>query len=223
MEHEARWGRVDDYLSGLLLPADATLDSVRASAAVAGMPDIHVAPTQGMMLHLLARAVRAERILEIGTLAGYSTICLARALPDHGRLVTLEIDPMRALVAETNLASAGVAGKSEIRVGPAAASLAALHAEGSAPFDLVFIDADKPNNPVYFEWSLRLTRPGSVIIIDNVVRDGEVIDASSTDESVIGVRRVLEMIAREPRVRASALQTVGAKGHDGFLLALVTG
>jgi len=185
------------------------------------LPDIAVAPNQGKMLNLFARLIGAKRILEIGTLGGYSTIWLARALPEDGRLVTCEYNPKHADVAERNIARAGLAKKVEIRIGPALHSLPLLQAQEHPPFDLVFIDADKQNNANYVQWALKLTRPGSLIIVDNVVRGGRVIDADSQDEMVDGVRRMNELLAAEPRLDATAIQTVGTKGYDGFALALV--
>lgn len=214
---------IDAYLNELLVCEDEPLRAAVEASQAAGLPAIQVAANQGKLLHLLARLQRAERILEIGTLGGYSTIWLARALPPTGRLVTLELSPAHAQVARENLARAGVAGQVEVRVGPAVATLAQLAAEGAGPFDLVFIDADKPGYADYLEWSLRLSRPGTLIIADNVVRKGEIINADSPDPNVRGMRRFLELLARERRVSATALQTVGSKGHDGLALALVLG
>lgn len=211
------WTAVDDYIAGHLLGEDPMLAGALAANAAAGLPDIDVSPPQGRMLQLMARMMGARRILEIGTLGGYSTICLARALPEDGRLVTLEIDPHRAAVARANLGRAGVAEKVELIVGPAIDSLATL--EG--PFDFVFIDADKKSNSVYLRESIRLSRPGTAILVDNVVREGAVLDAGSEDELVIGTRALFEAVAAEPRLTATALQTVGMKKWDGFLLALV--
>jgi len=218
-----RWTAVDRYFADLLLPADEALDAALESAARAGLPAIHVSPLQGRLLELLARAQGARRILEIGTLAGYSTIWMARALPPGGRLVTLEADARHAGVASENLARAGLAEVVELRLGPALETLPRLAAEGAGPFDLVFIDADKPSYPEYLEWSLRLTRPGSLIVADNVVREGKVVDAASTDPNVLGTRRFNERLAAEPRLRATAVQTVGTKGYDGFAIAVVVG
>jgi len=215
------WTAVDQYLSDLLLPPDAALDNALAASVAAGLPAISVSPIQGKLLHLLARMCRAERILEIGTLGGYSTIWLARALPPHGKLVTLEIDPHHAAVAQANFDRAGLADRVQLRVAAARETLAQLASERVAPFDLVFIDADKPSAPEYFAASLQLTHPGSLIIVDNVVREGAVIDAASSDENVQGVRRLLRNIGSESRVTATTLQTVGLKGYDGFVLALV--
>ncbi|WEO93553.1 O-methyltransferase [Streptomyces sp. FXJ1.172] len=216
------WTAVDDYFNGLLVPEDDALLSAAGDGDSAGLPPIQVAPNQGKLLNLLARIRGARRILEIGTLGGYSTIWLARALPDDGRLVTLESDPHYAAVAAANIARAGLDHVVDIRVGRAQDSLPLLAAEEAGPFDLVFIDADKPANPEYLKWSLELTRPGSVIVGDNVVRDGAVTDAASDDPRVQGVRRFTELIAEHPKLAATTLQTVGSKGYDGFTLALVT-
>ena len=214
---------IDRYLSSLLAPHDDALDAALSSSTAAGLPEIQVSPTHGKLLHLLARLQNARAILEIGTLGGYSAIWLARALAPGGKLITLEFDPKHAEVARANIARAGLADRVEIRVGAALEALSKLEAEKAGPFDLVFIDADKVNNPHYFEWALKLTKRGSLIIIDNVVREGSVLDAKSADPSVQGTRRALEMIAAEPRVTATAIQTIGLKGHDGFAIALVTG
>ncbi|MGJ5755965.1 putative O-methyltransferase YrrM [Streptomyces puniciscabiei] len=216
------WTAVDDYFNALLVPEDDALLSAAGDSDAAGLPAIQVAPNQGKLLHLLARIRGARRILEIGTLGGYSTIWLARALPDDGRLVSLESDPHYAAVATANIARAGLDHIVDIRVGRAQDTLPVLAAEEAGPFDLVFIDADKPSNPEYLEWALRLSRPGSVIVGDNVVREGAVTDADSDDPRVQGVRRFTELIAGHPRLTATTLQTVGSKGYDGFTLALVT-
>ncbi|HEV2104913.1 MAG TPA: O-methyltransferase [Candidatus Eisenbacteria bacterium] len=216
------WTEVDGYLAGLLAPADPALAAALAASEAAGLPAIQVTAAQGKFLHLLARACGARAILEVGTLGGYSTIWLARALPPGGRLITLEMDPKHADVARANLARAKLSELVELRLGRALDTLPQLAAERRGPFDLVFIDADKPNIPEYFAASLRLCRPGSWIVVDNVVRGGEVADAASADPSVQGVRRFLAQLAAEPRVSATALQTVGGKGYDGFALALVT-
>ena len=213
------WDAVDGYYSGLLVGDDAALDAALEASDTAGLPQIAVSPNQGKLLHLIARTRGARRILEVGTLGGYSTIWLARALPPDGDLVTLEYEPRHAEVARANLARAGFADRAEVRVGAALDTLATL--EG--PFDLVFIDADKPNNPAYFRHALRLTRPGSVIIVDNVVRGGRVADPDNTDPAVTGTRALADLLAAEPSVDATAIQTVGAKGYDGFVFALVTG
>ena len=216
------WSAVDAYLAGALVGTDPALDeAVRASDA-AGLPQIQVPPNQGKLLHLLARFGNARSILEIGTLGGYSTIWLARALPPEGRLISLEIDPAYAEVARANIARAGLAEIVEIRVGRALETLPVLATEGAGPFDLVFIDADKPSNPEYFTWALELARPGSLIVVDNVVREGAIVDEGSDDPAVQGVRLLNELMAAEPRVSATAIQTVGSKGHDGFAVALVT-
>jgi len=216
------WTAVDRYLQAQLMPHDAALEQALADSDAAGLPAIHVSPLQGKFLHLLARLVGAKRVLEIGTLAGYSTIWLARALPAGGRVVTLEAEPRHAEVARRNLARASVADRVEIRIGPALETLPKLHAGNAGPFDLVFIDADKPGMPQYLEWSIRLARPGTAILADNVVRDGKVVNAASDDANVQGARRLFEKLAAEGRVSATALQTVGAKGYDGFALAIVT-
>ncbi|WP_158887844.1 O-methyltransferase [Amycolatopsis anabasis] len=214
-----RWTAVDDYFTTRLLPEAPDLEGVLTASTEAGLPEISVSPAQGKLLNLLARMVGAKSILEIGTLGGYSTIWLARALPADGRLVTLEAEPKHAEVARKNLEKAGVSERVDIRVGQALDTLPGL----SGPFDLTFIDADKPNNPGYFRWALEYSRPGSVIVVDNVVRAGAVADPSNTSAAIRGVREVHDLIATEPRVDATALQTVGVKGYDGFTLALVTG
>lgn len=215
------WTKVDDYICDQLVSRDDALTAALRDSKAAGLPDIAVAANQGKMLNLIARLMGAKRILEIGTLGGYSTIWLARALPDDGRLVTCEFSPKHAEVATGNIARAGLAAKVDIRVGPALSTLPLLQAEQQQPFDLVFIDADKQNNANYVQWALKLTRPGSLIIIDNVVRNGKVIEAESGDEMVEGVRRMNAFIAAEPRLDATAIQTVGSKGYDGFTMALV--
>lgn len=217
-----QWTAVDEYLAEQLLAPDDVLDEVLRASAAAGLPAINVSPTQGKFLHLLARIQGARTVLELGTLGGYSTIWLARALPMVGSLVTLESDPMHADVARANLARAGVAHLVELRLGSALETLPQLVAEGRGPFDLIFIDADKQSIPEYFRWALRLARRGSVIVVDNVIRKGAVIDPTSEDASVQGVRRFNEMLKTEPRVSVTAIQTVGSKGYDGFALALVT-
>ena len=216
-----QWTAVDRYLADLLVPADPALDAALADSAAHGLPAINVSPPQGKLLHLLARVHGARNILEVGTLGGYSAIWLARALPPGGRLVTLESDRKHAEVARANLDRAGLAHVVELRLGRALDTLPRLAAEGRGPFDLLFIDADKPSTPDYFTWALKLSRPGSLIVVDNVVRKGAVADPASTDPNVLGVRRCLEMMAAEPRVTATAIQTVGGKGYDGFAVALV--
>jgi predicted O-methyltransferase YrrM len=217
-----QWTAVDRYLTGLLVPPDPALDEALRASAAAGLPAINVSPTQGKLLHLLARVHGARTILEVGTLGGYSTIWLARALPPGGRLVTLESDPKHADVARTNIERAGLADAVELRLGPALETLPQLAAENRGPFDLTFIDADKPSTPEYFAWALKLSRRGSLIVVDNVVRKGAVADPANDDPNVRGVRRFLEQLAAEPRVSATAIQTVGGKGYDGFALAVVT-
>ncbi|WP_406001158.1 O-methyltransferase [Streptomyces sp. NBC_00829] len=216
------WNAVDRYVTDLLVPADEALTAALAASDAAGLPSIAVAPNQGKLLHLLARIQGARSVLEIGTLGGYSTIWLARALPEDGRLISLEYSPAHADVARANLARAGLDKIAEVRTGAALTTLPKLVAEpGAGPFDLVFIDADKENNPRYVEWALKLTRPGSVIVVDNAVRGGAVADAQTTDPAIVGTREMYELVAREPRLDATAVQTVGTKGHDGFLLARV--
>ena len=215
------WTSVDQYYSDVLVKQDQALDAALRDSDAAGLPPINVTPNQGKFLHLMARICGARAILEIGTLGGYSTIWLARALPDGGRLVTLEAEPRHADVARANIARAGLADRVEVRVGRALDTLPQLEADGVGPFDLVFIDADKPSNPDYVEWALKITRTGSVIIVDNVVRDGAVADSASEDSAVLGVRRMNELIAADQRLTATAIQTVGSKGYDGILVALV--
>jgi predicted O-methyltransferase YrrM len=218
---EAKWSLVDAYMVNKLVPFDAVLQATLTENTRAGLPAHDVSPAQGKFLHLLARVLGVKRVLEIGTLGGYSTIWLARALPPEGRIVTLELDPHHAEVAERNLAKAGLATRVDLRVGPALESLPRLAAEGAERFDLIFIDADKPNNSAYLDWAMKLSRPGTVIIGDNVVRNGAVIDAGSTDDRVRGVRAFFDQMAADPRLDATALQTVGSKGWDGFVFALV--
>jgi predicted O-methyltransferase YrrM len=220
---ETQWTDVDRYITDLLIGPDAALDGAIEASVAAGLPAIAVAPNQGKLLHLLARMQHARSILEVGTLGGYSTIWLARALVTGGRVVTLELDPRHAAVAADNIARAGLDDVVEIRVGPAIDALPQLEREGYAPFDLVFIDADKQSIPEYFQWALRLSRVGSLIIVDNVVRGGAVVDAASNDANVQGVRRFNEMLAHEGRVSATTIQTVGSKGYDGLAFVLVTG
>ena len=217
------WTAVDRYLNDLLVPRDAALEAALTTSTEAGLPPIAVSPLQGKFLHLLARMQQARAILEIGTLGGYSTICLARALPGDGRLITLELEAKHAEVARKNFARAGLAEKIELRLGRAVESLMKLAAEKAGPFDFIFIDADKAGIPEYFDWSLKLSHPGTAIVVDNVVRKGEVANAASTDAAVLGVRRFNEALAREKRVSATTIQTVGGKGYDGFTLAIVNG
>ncbi|GAA3072205.1 O-methyltransferase [Streptomyces glomeratus] len=215
------WDDVDAYFTSLLAPADEVLTETLRDSEAAGLPPINVAPNQGKLLQLFARIQGARRILEIGTLGGYSTIWLGRALPADGRLITLEYDAKHAEVARRNLSRAGLDKITEVRVGPALESLPKLAEERQDPFDLVFIDADKANNVHYVEWAVKLTRPGSLIVVDNVVRGGRVTDADSDDPSVRGTRAALELIANHPKLAGTAVQTVGSKGHDGFALARV--
>ena len=216
------WTAVDQYISDTLVPADPALEAALLASNKAGLPAINVAPNQGKLLHLLARLRQARRILEVGTLGGYSTIWLARALPADGRLVTLELDSRYADVARANFARAGLTDRIDLHVGLATVGLARLVSNRCEPFDLVFIDADKAGTADYFASALKLSCRGTVIIVDNVVRNGAVIDSASTDASVIGIRRFNEAVAAEPRVTATAIQTVGVKGYDGFALLLVT-
>jgi predicted O-methyltransferase YrrM len=220
---QERWSAVDEYLGELLVGSDAALEAALDHSKASGLPLHQVSPNQGKLLHLLARLRGARSILEIGTLGGYSTIWLARALPPGGRLVTLEVEPAHAEVARANLARAGLGEVAEVRVGPALETLPALVAEGRGPFDVIFIDGDKPSSAEYFAWALELSSVGSLIIADNVVRGGAVVDPRSDDARVQGVRRLLELLAAEPGVSATAIQTVGSKGYDGFAIALVTG
>jgi len=218
---DERWAAVDGYLTELFGGEDEVLTEAVAAGRAAGLPDIQVSPEQGRLLQVLARSVPARSVLEIGTLAGYSTIWLARALPKDGRMVTLEAEPKHAEVARANFKRAGLAETVEVRVGPAAETLAKLAAAGAGPFDLVFIDADKPGYADYLSWALKLTRPGSLIVADNVVRNGAIADPGNQDPNVVGVRQYIELVAAEPRLTASVLQTVGAKGYDGLSIAVV--
>ena len=216
-----QWTAVDRYITDLFVPADAALDAALAASSAAGLPAINVAPNQGKLLNLLARTVGVRKILEIGTLGGYSTIWLARALPSGGRLITLEADPKHAEVARANIARAGLDGLVDLRLGKALDTLPQLTAK--APFDLIFIDADKTGYSDYLGWSLKLSRPGTLIVADNVVRKGAVADPASLDANVQGVRRFNELLAAEPRVSATVIQTVGSKGYDGLAMAVVIG
>jgi predicted O-methyltransferase YrrM len=222
-EQEDEWDAVDRYLADRLLPRDDALEETLAANVAADLPAIDVSPLQGRLLEIIVRMLGARRILEIGTLGGYSTICLARGLPADGRVVTLEYEPRHATVARANIAHAGLASRVEIRVGPAIESLPILEAEGAGPFDLVFIDADKQSNDAYLRWALRLSRPGTIIICDNIVRHGAIIDPNSEDAGVQGTRRFFDLVAAEPRLRATAIQTVGTKGWDGFAILIVGG
>jgi predicted O-methyltransferase YrrM len=216
------WSAVDRYINDLFVPRDAALNAAVQASDAAGLSPINVSPNQGKLLQLLASVQGARTILEIGTLGGYSTIWLARALPAGGRLITLESDPKHFEVARANIVRAGLADTVELRLGRALDTMPQLAAEGRGPFDLIFIDADKPSYPAYFAWALKLSRRGSLIIADNVIRNGAVIDAASGDPNIQGVRRFNELIAAEPRVSATAIQTVGGKGYDGFAIVLVT-
>jgi predicted O-methyltransferase YrrM len=218
---EDQWTEVDRYFSASLLPSDPVLDAALEASAAAGLPAISVSPNQGKFLQMLAEILGAHSILEIGTLGGYSSIWLARGLRAGGRLITLEIDPKHAEVAQRNVARAGFAKVVDVRLGSALETLPQLATESRGPFDLIFIDADKQNIPTYFEWALKLSRPGTLIIVDNVVRDGAVVDAGSSDPSVRGVRRFIEMAASDAGVSGTVIQTVGIKGYDGFAIFLV--
>ncbi len=221
--NQEKWTAVDQYINTLLAPPDAVLEETLRDSTAAGLPEIAVSPAHGALLTILARAVGARRILEIGTLGGYSAIRLGRALPPDGRLVTLEVNPHHAEIARGNIARAGLAERGEVRLGPALESLAALAAEGAEPFDLVFIDADKVGYTDYLHGSLRLSRPGTLIIADNVVRQGRVADPNDADANVRGVRRFMEAMAAEPRLMATIVQTVGEKNYDGLAIAVVMG
>jgi predicted O-methyltransferase YrrM len=215
------WTAVDDYLGGLLAPADRALEHALRTSAEAGLPPINVSATQGKLLQILARSIGARNILEIGTLGAYSTIWMARALPAGGKVITLEADSKHADIARKNIGFAGLSEVIDLRFGPALETLPKIAVEKLPPFDLVFIDANKSQMPEYFEWALKLTRRGGLIFADNVVRSGNVVDAKSDNADIQGVRRVLEMASREPRVSATAMQTVGGKSYDGFALLLV--
>lgn len=219
--NQEQWTAVDLYISETVVPSDAALDAAIEASAKAELPAIAVTPNQGKLLQIFARLVHARRILEIGTLGGYSTIWLARALPEDGRLISLELNPKHAEVARGSIERAGLSKRVEIRLGHALDTLPKLAGEGRGPFDLIFIDADKASIPQYFDWSVKLARPGSVIIVDNVVRKGAVIEADSRDEDVQGVRRLNDLLTTEKRVTATTIQTVGSKGYDGFTVALV--
>jgi predicted O-methyltransferase YrrM len=220
--NDKRWDQMDTYLESSLLEPDDALRAAHQTSLEAGLPPIAVPPLLGQFLHILVRLMGAKRVLEIGTLGGYSAIAMGRALPPGGSLVSLELDARHAEVARANIARAGLSGVVEVRVGPALGTLPVLAAEaGEGSFDLSFIDADKTNNAAYFAWALRLTRPGGAIVVDNVVRDGLVADETSTDPNVLGVRRLFEAMEAQPGLVATALQTVGAKGYDGFSIAIV--
>jgi predicted O-methyltransferase YrrM len=217
------WTAVDDYVTGLLAPPDKELEAALRAGEAAGLPQIQVSPPQGKLLYLLAKTIGARSILEFGTLAGYSTIWLARALPPGGRLISLEADPRYAEVAAASIAAAGLGEVVEVRVGAALDQLPQLDAEMVAPFDLTFIDADKVNTPEYFSWALEHSRPGSLIVADNVIRDGRLVDLGDEEPAIAAQRRFHELLAAEPRVEATTIQTVGGKGYDGFTLARVAG
>jgi predicted O-methyltransferase YrrM len=220
-EAQKIWIDVDRYFAEQLHLSDPVLDAAMQSNAAAGLPAIDVAPNQGKFLNLLARLTHSKKILEVGTLGGYSTIWLARALPPGGRLISLESNSKHADVAKSNIQRAGLSDRVDIRVGAALESLPEIEKEGLAPFDFIFIDADKPNNPGYLEWAIKLSRTGTIIIVDNVVRDGEVADASSSDPTILGTRKMFELMSRHARLSSTTLQTVGSKGYDGFALAIV--
>jgi predicted O-methyltransferase YrrM len=215
------WTAVDEYVTGLLAPSDEALDAAVRAGEAAGLPQIQVSPPQGKLLHLLAKTIRARSILEFGALAGYSTIWLGRALPTDGRLITLEANPKYAEVAAASIAAAGLGEMVEVRVGPALDQLPQLDADGAGPFDLTFIDADKVHTPDYFAWALEHSRPGSLIVADNVIRDGRLADLSDDEPAIAAQRRFHEQLAAEPRVEATTIQTVGGKGYDGFSLVRV--
>jgi predicted O-methyltransferase YrrM len=215
------WSAVDEYVTGLLAPPDEALDAALRAGEAAGLPQIQVSPPQGKLLYLLAKAIGASSILEFGTLAGYSTIWLGRALLAGGRLITLEANPKYAEVAAASIAAAGLAGAVEVRVGPALDQLPQLEADGVGSFDLTFIDADKVHTPEYFAWALEHSHPGSLIVADNVVRDGRLADLSDDEQAIAAQRRFHEQLAAEPRVEATTIQTVGGKGYDGFSLIRV--
>ncbi|CAN5235219.1 O-methyltransferase [soil metagenome] len=221
MSDQAQWTAVDDYLNGKLVAEEAVLTAALRASTDAGLSPINVAPNQGKLLHILALSIGAHRILEVGTLGGYSTIWMARALPADGRLISLEIDPRAAETARSNIARAGLSHLVEVRLGRALDLLPVLAGEIAEPFDLCFIDANKSDNAAYFDWSLKMTRPGGLIIIDNVVRHGRVIDAGNPDPNILGVRALMDRMAVEPRITATAIQTVGSKGYDGLAIARV--
>jgi predicted O-methyltransferase YrrM len=222
-DFQDQWAAVDEYLTDLLVPSDPVLEAALKDSDAAGLPAISVTPTQGKLLLLFARLVGARKILELGTLGGYSTIWLARALPKDGRLITIEASPEHAEVAGANLQRAGLSDRVELRVGRGLDLLPNLASERIAPFDLIFIDADKISTADYFVWALKLSRPGTLIITDNVIRKGAIVDAKSRDSSVVGMRRFFELLAKEKGVSATAIQTVGSKGYDGFAIAIVNG
>jgi predicted O-methyltransferase YrrM len=219
---EDLWCAVDGYIGNTLVKTDAALDAALEASAAAGLPSINVSASHGKLLQILARLVNARAILEIGTLGGYSTIWMARALPPGGRLISLECDPKHAELARANIQRAGLERVVDIRLGVALETLPVIAAEKTGPFDLIFIDADKVSTPQYFTWAVKLARAGSLIVVDNVVRKGEVANARTNDPAVRGMRQFIELAAAEPRIMATALQTVGCKGYDGLSIALVT-
>ena len=221
MTDPATWNTVDQYLGSKLLGADATLDAASAASAAAGLPPIAVSPLQGRLLELIARSIKARNVLEIGTLGGYSTICLARGVGPGGRVVTLEYEPRHAQVARSSVEAAGLSGIVDVRVGRALDLLPDLPGQGFEPFDFVFIDADKASNADYLDWAIRLSHPGTVIIVDNVVRGGAVADATASSADALGNRRMFDQIETDDRLDATAIQTVGSKGYDGFVYAVV--
>ncbi|MFE6168143.1 O-methyltransferase [Viridibacillus arvi] len=221
MGNDLIWNEVDEYFIEKLIPFDSALERVLHVNKEEGLPEIDVAPTQGKLLYLLAKIKGAKNILEIGTLGGYSTIWLARALPEDGKVYTLEAEEEHAKIAERNIKQAGCQDKVEVIVGKALDTLPNIKEKGIAPFDLIFIDADKPNNPHYLKWALELAMPGAIIIADNVVRDGEVINETSEDERVQGIRQFISLLENEPGIESTALQTVGSKGYDGFVISVV--
>lgn len=220
--NQQTWNAVDKYFNNTLVSSDSALDSALQDSDTAGLPQHNLAPNQGKLLQLFAKMIGAKRILEIGTLGGYSTIWLARSVPPDGCVITLEADSKHAEVAIKNIARANLTNVVDVKIGRAIDSLSELVRKGSSPFDLIFIDADKPSNPDYLKWSLKLSRPGTVIVGDNVVRNGEVANSNSSDPKVQGVRRFCELLSAEPRLSSTAIQTVGNKGYDGFAIAMVT-
>ena len=221
MNQTTTWDKVDQYITERLIPQDSVLEEVLSANQQAGLPPFDVSPSQGKFLNLLVQMKGARRILEIGTLGGYSTIWMARALPLDGQLVTLELDPFHAQVAKANISLARLEKVVELRVGDALEQLSQMEQEGVEPFDFIFIDADKPNNPNYLQWALKFSHPGTVIIGDNVIREGAIINENSKDQREVGVREFYDLLADEPRITATAIQTVGSKGYDGFVLGIV--
>lgn len=222
MTQDDKWNAIDDYIVETFLEDDPTLKAAQGACDAAGLPKIQVAPLQGKLLMMLARALQARSILEVGTLGGYSTIWLARGLSEGGRVTTLELDPRHAEIARSNFENAGLADRVRVRVGSALESMTELHSENAGPFDLVFIDADKPSTPDYFDWAVKLARVGSLIVVDNVVREGAILAAQSDNKHIKGLRAFYAQAAADPRVTATAFQTVGHKGHDGLAIVQVT-